>query len=198
MQTEQSRLLEDIVSSCRVWYSGGNDTEKKYGVMVGSYYLEARIGGDDQGLYLNGSYVKKDLANKVLNTLGQALDSDVLDLGQKAVTRDLLTGFGYEIMLDDYSMKELSKTERKELKEIFKVYDGTLTKRQTKLLKKYGLQVESQTDGNGHKIIINPETGLSIRAASTPSSWRSGRELAASLITFINYLYAQKSAIPAA
>ena len=80
--------------------------------------------------------------------------------------------------------KYLSKEQMRELKDAFRNYDGRLNSKQTWVLSSHNIAYDGRS-GTSHVVLRHSPTGKSINFAFSPSDWRIGRNMAQSLIKFI-------------
>lgn len=77
----------------------------------------------------------------------------------------------------------LTRDQEREIKESFRDYNGNLSSRQRGMLGKYGFNIEERK--GGHKGFRYRNSGFSVITSSSPSDWRTGRNLASDIIKVI-------------
>lgn len=110
---------------------------------------------------------------------------DIIDNSNEA-QRKVAWGF-LEVLGEKRQNEErnfgLTRDQEREIKETFRDYNGTLSSRQRDILGKYGFNIEGRKDN--HKGFRYRNSGFSVIASSSPSDWRTGRNLASDIIKVI-------------
>ena len=124
-----------------------------------------------------------ELMSIVRDEYGSRLQQIIEHGGEKAkVARQFLSVLGVERESGESNSIKLNADQKREIKDVFRDFTGDLNKYQRKILDGYGISYELS---GGHWHLGYQGGSAEAVAPSTPSDWRTGRNLASELIKVI-------------
>ncbi len=105
------------------------------------------------------------------------------DESRAHIAKEFLVVLGEKIDERDY---HLTKEEKREIRMRFREFHTSPDRRQTEVIKKYGLEWDGSHGHGAHPKLVYVETGNKLVISSTPSDYRSTLNFSGHLIRFIN------------